>query len=67
MKYYFLDQDSSCHWYIIPVDKREEWNEWSNINEDDPRAWDAPEWAKMLGGGISQVEFLLPEGEYNKL
>ena len=27
-KKYILCQDDDCCWYLIPADKKEEWNEW---------------------------------------
>lgn len=53
----FLDQDQDCHWYMVQADKRKEWDDWVNMNQDDPAAWDAPEFAKPLGGGPQEVEF----------
>lgn len=59
---YFLDQDNSCHWYLVPVPKREEWREWCGIaeDEDDPRGWDTPSFAVALGGGPQCVTFSQP-------
>lgn len=28
MKEYFFDTDEDGHWYIIPLERFEEWNEW---------------------------------------
>lgn len=50
---YFLDQDEDCHWYLIPADKRAEWEAF----RDDPEY--LPEWAEPLGGGPNRVEFYL--------
>ena len=54
---FFLDQDQSCHWYIIPVENREEWNKWTNLSEDDEASWDAPEYAQPISGHPNNVEF----------
>lgn len=54
---YFLSQDRSCHWYVIPISKQTQWLAWNNIDEDNPEAWDAPEWADMVGGSYSRVTF----------
>jgi len=56
-KKYFLDQDHSCHWYVIDADCRHDWNEWLDLDEDDERAWQAPNFAKELGTGPSLIEF----------
>lgn len=53
---YFLSQDNSAHHYIVPVSRMDEWNEWRDIPEDDPRAWDAPEWAQRIEGGLLTFE-----------
>jgi hypothetical protein len=54
---YFLDQDQSSHWYIVPRAHETEWQAWCELDEDDPKAWDAPEWAVRLGGGPNSVTF----------
>lgn len=61
MKKYFLDRDGSCHWYIVDADKRKEWYEWIELYEDDERSWEAPEYAKSIGGNPSRIEFYLEE------
>lgn len=62
MKKCFLDQDCSGHWYIIDASRREEWNAWTAIDEDDERAWEAPEYAIAVGGCPSSVEFMYEKG-----
>ena len=47
---FFLDQDQSSHWYIIPVGHRAEWDAWRDIPEDDERSWEVPEFAIMVDG-----------------
>jgi hypothetical protein len=59
---YFLDQDSSCHWYLVRADKRTEWEAWNELNEEDERAWEPPEFAKRLSGGPMGVTFTDPVG-----
>jgi hypothetical protein len=61
---FYLSQDSSCHWYIIPESKREEWSKFNDMDEDDPASWDVPEWANRVGGDPGQVTF---ENPINKL
>ncbi len=60
MQRYFLNTDNDTHWYIIPADKREEWENWCDLPEDDENSWNVPEWAEALGGGPNQVEFENP-------
>lgn len=59
MKFY-LDTDQSSHWYIVPLDKQAEWNAWLELDEDDPKSWEAPEWAQMVGGAPQCVQFENP-------
>jgi hypothetical protein len=47
---YILGQDNSCHWYLLPADKKEEWEEWLDISEEDERSWTLPEFAKFIDG-----------------
>lgn len=54
---YVLVQDKSFFWYVIPADKREDWNTWTELPEDDERGWEAPDYAKEVGGGPSRVTF----------
>ena len=38
-KKYILAQDDDCHWYLIPADQKEEWNEWLDrvyVQEEEP-------------------------------
>jgi hypothetical protein len=47
---YFLGQDQSCHWYLIPVMYKDAWIEWCDIPESDERSWDVPFFAKEIDG-----------------
>lgn len=60
-KRFRLVQDNSCHWYIIPEDKWDDWAEWSQIDPDDPAGWDAPSYAQGISGCPSNVTFENPE------
>lgn len=42
--------DSNSHRYIIPADKRSEWEEWCEISYDDERSWEEPSFAKRIDG-----------------
>lgn len=57
---YFLDQDHSSHWYIVPVANASEWFAWLDIPEDDKRSWETPPFARSLGGSATLVEFENP-------
>lgn len=60
MKRYFLDRDSSSHWYLVPEENRAEWQAWTELDEDDERAWDAPEFAERINSSPSSVTFEKP-------
>lgn len=47
---YFLDQDNSFHWYIIPDENRKQWEEWKEIPEENELAWTAPAFSKIING-----------------
>lgn len=67
LRYYVnLDRDQSSYWFIVPVDKRKEWEDWNNLDDDDPDAWDAPEWAKAVGGSPNAVTFTNPKNELDE-
>lgn len=55
MNRFFLDRDSSAHWYLVAADHRQDWIAWC----DDEEAWDVPDWAHRLKGGPEAVEFEL--------
>ena len=48
MKKYFLGRDNDCHWYIIDADKEGEWYEWVNLDGDDERCWNVPDFAESI-------------------
>lgn len=47
---YFLGRDESLHWYLVPLKNKKEWDEWTEISEDDERYWKVPEFAKRIDG-----------------
>lgn len=53
----FLDQDNDCHWYIIPVRMRDEWEAWKELEWDHPDADQVPVGVEMTSGGIDHIEF----------
>lgn len=60
---YFLDRDNSGHWYLVESARREQWEMWCNFDEDNPAAWEAPPFARRIGGAPARVSFLLPVEE----
>jgi len=66
MKKYFLSTDNSGHWYIVDADHREEWEEWCELDDNDERGWEAPDFAYSVGGCPGQVEFSLDLEEEKK-
>ena len=62
MMRFFLGQDSSSHWYLVPAAKRAEWETWCMIPDDDERGWEPPEWAQRIDG-YHVVTFAEPEIE----
>ncbi len=58
---FFLCRDCDAHWYIVPVERRAEWDAWRTIPDDDEQSWEAPEWARQVGGSPSLVTFTEPE------
>lgn len=57
IKKYYLEQDNSSHWYVIPVDKENEWGKWCEIPEEDEKSWEIPTFAESVGGSPSLVLF----------
>lgn len=54
---FFLSMDNDGHWFIIPVERRDEWNDWIDLDQSDEASWDVPEWADDLNGSPSNVIF----------
>ncbi len=61
-KRYFLDRDNSAHWYLVDESKRAEWEAWTNLDEDDERSWEAPDFARRLNTAPGFVTFTDPKG-----
>ncbi len=51
-KKYFIDCDQDCHDYLIPVEKREDWEEWNRFDTDNY----VPEYAIPISR-VSSIEF----------
>lgn len=54
---FYIDQDNDSHWYVIPVSRSEEWEEWRALDSDDARSWDTPSFAEAISGPPSLVNF----------
>lgn len=54
-----LIQDNDCHWFIIPAEKKQEFNVW--LESVDAELGISPEWAFHFGSGPEQVTFTNPE------
>jgi hypothetical protein len=54
---YFLDSDDDGHWYVIPVERHEEWKAWCDIDRDDEASWEVPDFAHKLDGSPSLLTF----------
>jgi len=69
---YVIVKDDDCHAYVIPRDKKADWEAWLDtpppnldLPEDqiDYTAWNVPEYAEAVGGHPSLVTFNL-DGTY---
>jgi hypothetical protein len=62
---YFFDQDDSSHWYMIPAERRVEWNKAKEMDMEidySHKAWCDAGWDDYrTGGGISDIEFTIPQ------
>lgn len=52
---YFLSQDNSCHWVLVPQPIRAWWFKFLEIPEDDERSWTYPEGCIEIDGPESIV------------
>jgi hypothetical protein len=50
IKRYCIVGDQSGHDYFVPVERKEEWMSFLELDEDDPGSWDVPEWAERIDG-----------------
>jgi hypothetical protein len=58
---FFLSQDHSCHWYLVPATKAKAWEKWLSLDSDDERSWDAPDFARRIDGHPSGITFTDPK------
>ena len=50
---YFIGADNSGHDYLVPVSFRQEWNDFCELDEEDPASWDVPDWAIKFEGDLT--------------
>jgi hypothetical protein len=55
---FFLSQDGSSHWCIVPEAKRQDWDQWLEQAESEDLEY--PDYIKLVGGDPSQVIFSDP-------
>ena len=61
-KRYFLAQDDSCHWLLIPLEKRDRFYELLNKGEEAEDEFNTEFWEKYsTGGGAEVYSFTNPE------
>lgn len=53
---YFIGHDESGHSYLVPVEHHDEWEKWTELDQDTEAAWDTPTWATILDGGTLTFE-----------
>lgn len=58
---WFLDTDNDSHWYLVPVERKAEWNAWLDIDSDDEASWTAPDYVRELGCSPTCVTFVDPK------
>lgn len=61
---YFLGRDVDSRWYLVPADRREDWDRWVDDTKDVPgdSHRETPGWARKLAMGPSSITFALWDG-----
>jgi len=64
---YFIGVDDSCHYYLVPVEHRAEWNDWADYQLPDEYtdaqasyAWTTPSYARRIDR-YSSITFTDPQ------
>ena len=57
---FFLAQDDSCHWYLVPASRKVEWEAWRDLPGTDERSWTVPDFTKGIDGP-HRLTFTNPE------
>lgn len=50
METFFFGRDNSGHWYLVPTKIRDQWNQWTDLDEDNEASWVVPEGATRVDG-----------------
>jgi hypothetical protein len=58
---FFIGTDQDCHAYIVPADKRTEWEVWNELDQTTSAAWKVPKWAKAIGCHPTRITFTDPK------
>lgn len=59
---YMLTQDSSCHWYVIPVEEKEQFDKWDEAAESYWEGYEGRDFTDCaVGGSYTLVTFTEPE------
>lgn len=45
---HYLTRSNDAHWYVVPAERGEEWEEWLALDTDDQRSWEAPVRARCV-------------------
>ena len=45
MEKFYLSSDWDCHEYLVPLNKKEEFEKWAELSDDDEAKWESPEYA----------------------
>ncbi len=56
---WFLDCDHDSHSYLVPADRRKEWERWIDLDQGDEASWVVPDFA-IPTDGYHTVTFTLP-------
>ena len=54
---YILVKDNDAHYFVIPYNELQKWDAWRNLDPDDEKSWDVPDFAEEVGGSPSLVRF----------
>lgn len=58
---FFIGLDKSSHRYLVPVSRYDEWEVWTEMDDEDEDSWDVPPYATRIDGG--QLTFADPRVE----
>jgi hypothetical protein len=60
---YFFDQDESSHWYMVPLELKEQWDVFTvnDLDDEDVDRFNEIFGEYMTGGGITDISFSDPQ------